>query len=179
MKLLLDIVITFMKIGLLSFGGGYAAVAIVEQQVVEIKGWMNYEQFMDIVTIDELTPGPVTVNAATFVGTRLAGTLGAIAATIGAILPSCIIALVLVKVYYKYKDVTLISGALNGLKSMVVALISVTTINIISNALFLDGSLDFYSLLLFAVSLILIRKYKLNPLIVMIICGLVGTIVYM
>lgn len=179
MKLLLDIVITFMKIGLLSFGGGYAAVAIVEQQVVEIKGWMNYEQFMDIVTIDELTPGPVTVNAATFVGTRLAGTLGAIAATIGAILPSCIIALVLVKVYYKYKDVTLISGVLNGLKSMVVALISVTTINIISNALFLDGSLDFYSLLLFAVSLILIRKYKLNPLIVMIICGLVGTIVYM
>lgn len=179
MKLLLDIVITFMKIGLLSFGGGYAAVAIVEQQVVEIKGWMNYEQFMDIVTIDELTPGPVTVNAATFVGTRLAGTLGAIAATIGAILPSCIIALVLVKVYYKYKDVTLISGALNGLKSMVVALISVTTINIISNALFLDGSLDFYSLLLFAVSLILVRKYKLNPLIVMIICGLVGTIVYM
>lgn len=179
MKLLLDIVITFMKIGLLSFGGGYAAVAIVEQQVVEIKGWMNYEQCMDIVTIDELTPGPVTVNAATFVGTRLAGTLGAIAATIGAILPSCIIALVLVKVYYKYKDVTLISGALNGLKSMVVALISVTTINIISNALFLDGSLDFYSLLLFAVSLILIRKYKLNPLIVMIICGLVGTIVYM
>lgn len=179
MKLLLDIVITFMKIGLLSFGGGYAAVAIVEQQVVEIKGWMNYEQFMDIVTIDELTPGPVTVNAATFVGTRLAGTLGAIAATIGAILPSCIIALVLVKVYYKYKDVTLISGVLNGLKSMVVALISVTTINIISNALFLDGSLDFYSLLLFAVSLVLIRKYKLNPLIVMIICGLVGTIVYM
>lgn len=179
MKLLLDIVITFMKIGLLSFGGGYAAVAIVEQQVVEIKGWMNYEQFMDIVTIDELTPGPVTVNAATFVGTRLAGTLGAIAATIGAILPSCIIALVLVKVYYKYKDVTLISGVLNGLKSMVVALISVTTINIISNALFLDGSLDYYSLLLFAVSLVLIRKYKLNPLIVMIICGLVGTIVYM
>ncbi len=179
MKLLLDIVITFMKIGLLSFGGGYAAVAIVEQQVVEIKGWMNYEQFMDIVTIDELTPGPVTVNAATFVGTRLAGTLGAIAATIGAILPSCIIALVLVKVYYKYKDVTLISGVLNGLKSMVVALISVTTINIISNALLLDGSLDYYSLLLFAVSLVLIRKYKLNPLIVMIICGLVGTIVYM
>lgn len=179
MKLLLDIVITFMKIGLLSFGGGYAAVAIVEQQVVEIKGWMNYEQFMDIVTIDELTPGPVTVNAATFVGTRLAGTLGAVAATIGAILPSCIIALVLVKVYYKYKDITLISGALNGLKSMVVALISVTTISIISNALFSDNKLDFCSLLLFVASLILIRKYKLNPLIVMIICGLVGTIVYM
>ncbi len=179
MKLLIDIVFTFMKIGLLSFGGGYSAVALVEKQVVEIKGWMSYEQFMDIVTIDELTPGPVAVNAATFVGTRLAGSLGAIAATLGAILPSCIIALILVKLYYKYKDLSLISGALKGLKSMVVALISITTISILSNSLFSDSKIDIVSVVLFVISLVLLKKYKMNPLVVMMICGLAGSVIYM
>ncbi len=182
-KLLLDIVLTFMQIGVLSFGGGYAAVSLVEKQVVDVKGWMTYAEFADIVTIDELTPGPVAVNAATFVGTKMAGLPGAIAATIGAILPSCIIALILVKLYYRYRDMSIMNGALKGLKSMVVALIAVTTISILMNALFTAeiisfSSLDVVSVILFIVSMILLRKYKMNPLIVMAICGVVGLIVY-
>lgn len=177
-KLLLDIVFTFMQIGLLSFGGGYAAVSLVEKQVVDIKGWMTYSEFADIVTIDELTPGPVAVNAATFVGTKMAGLPGAIAATIGVILPSCIIALVLVRLYYKYKNMTVMNGALKGLKSMVVALITVTTINIMKNSLMIDYTLDYIAIILFAISLFLLRKYKLNPLIVMFACGIIGLIVY-
>lgn len=178
MKLLLDIVLTFMQIGLLSFGGGYAAVSLVEKQVVDIKGWMSYSEFADIVTIDELTPGPVAVNAATFVGTKMAGLPGAIAATIGVILPSCIIALILVRLYYKYKNLKVMNGALKGLKSMVVALIAATTINIMKNSLLTNYTLDYVAIILFVISLFLLRKYKLNPLIVMFASGIIGLIVY-
>ena len=95
MSLLLDIIFTFIQIGLLGFGGGYASMSLVEKHVVTIKKWMTYNEFADVVTIDELTPGPVAINAATFVGIKMAGIPGAIFATLGTILPSCIIALIL------------------------------------------------------------------------------------
>lgn len=180
---LLDIVLTFAKIGLLSFGGGYAGIPIVENQIVNVKQWMSLAEFSDIVTIDELTPGPIAINAATFVGIKMAGIPGAIAATIGAILPSTIIALILVKLYYKYRSLKPINGALYGLKSMVVALIGSTTLTILINALFyyfpIDvHAIDYIAVILFSISLFILRKYKPNPILVMIGCGLIGLIIY-
>lgn len=183
MTSLFEIVLTFAQIGLLSFGGGYASIGLVEKQVVEIKQWMTYAEFADIVAIDELTPGPVAINAATFVGTKMAGIPGAIAATIGAILPSCIIALILVKIYYKYRSLKPVTGALTGLKSMVVAMILSTTISILLSALFYYMPIDLYaidyvSLILFIIALIILRKTKLNPLLIMLGCGLLGLLIY-
>lgn len=183
MPSLLEIVFTFAQIGILSFGGGYASIGLVEKQVVEIKQWMTYAEFADIVAIDELTPGPVAINAATFVGTKMAGVPGAIAATLGAILPSCIIALILVKIYYKYRSMKGVNGAITGLKSMVVAMILSTTISILSTALFYYFPLDIYAfdyvgIILFIVALIVLRKTKLNPLLIMLGCGLLGLIIY-
>ena len=183
MPSLLEIVLTFAQIGVLSFGGGYASISLVEKQVVEIKGWMTYAEFADIVAIDELTPGPVAINAATFVGTKMAGVAGAIAATIGAILPSCIIALILVKIYTKYRSLKPVTGALYGLKSMVVAMILSTTVSIGMNALFYYLPIDLYaidyvSLILAIIGLIALRKTKLNPIIIMLACGLIGLFIY-
>lgn len=183
MPLLLDIILTFAQIGVLSFGGGYASISLVEKQVVDIKHWMSYVEFMDIVTIDELTPGPVTINAATFVGIKMAGIPGAICATLGAILPSFILSLILIKIYTKYKELKPVNGALSGLKSMVVAMVLSTTISICLNALFYYLPIDLYafdyiSCGLFVIALIVLRKTKINPLLVMLGCGLIGLLIY-
>lgn len=86
---------SFFQIGLFSIGGGYAAMPLIQNQVVAIHGWLTMTQFADIITIAEMTPGPIAINSATFVGTQVAGLPGAIIATIGCVLPSCIIVLTL------------------------------------------------------------------------------------
>lgn len=183
MPSLLEIVLTFAQIGILSFGGGYASIGLVEKQVVVVKQWMTYSEFANIMAIDELTPGPVAINAATFVGNKIAGIPGGIAATFGAILPSCIIALILAKIYYKYRSMKVVNGAISGLKSMAVAMLLSTTISIILTALFYYRPIDIYafdyiSIVLFIVALIVLRKTKLNPLLIMLGSGLVGLIIY-
>lgn len=183
MPSLFEIVLAFAQIGVLSFGGGYAAIGLVEKQVVEIKGWMTYAEFADIVAIDELTPGPVAINAATFVGTKMAGIPGAIAATIGAILPSCVIALILVKIYFKYRSMKGMKGAISGLKSMVVAMLLSTTVSIVINAFFyyfpLDShAIDYVAIILATIGFIVLRKTKMNPLIMMVACGVLGLMIY-
>ena len=183
MPSLFELLITFAQIGALSFGGGYASIGIVEKQVVELKQWMSYAEFADIVAIDELTPGPVAINAATFVGTKMQGTFGGIVATIGVILPSCIIALVLARMYYKYRSMKVVDGALSGLKSMVVAMILSTTISILASALFYyfpidKNAIDYVAIVLFVIALVVLRKTKINPLLVLLACGLMGLCIY-
>lgn len=183
MTILLKLLVTFAQIGVLSFGGGYASIGLVEKQVVEIQKWMTYSEFSDIVAIDELTPGPVAINAATFVGTKMAGIPGAIIATFGVILPSCIISLILARIYYKYKSLKTVNGAISGLKSMVVGMILSTTISILLNVLFYSfpitkNSIDYVAILLFIIALFILRKTKLNPLLVIIICGVLGLLIY-
>lgn len=93
-----------MQIGALSFGGGYAAMPLIQAQIVTQRGWLSMGEFTDLVTIAEMTPGPIAVNAATFVGTRVAGIPGALAATAGCILPACILVTLIAKLYLKYRD---------------------------------------------------------------------------
>ena len=135
LKLLLKIMIVFMKIDLLSFGGGYVAIPIVQKEVVEVQKWMSNEEFLDILAIDELTPGPVAINCATFVGNKMAGTIGGIFATLGCIFPSVIIAIILFKIYKKYHGVKSLDGILFGLKSMVLGLIGSVAITLLLNAI--------------------------------------------
>ena len=92
---------SFVQIGLFSIGGGYASLPLIEHQVVEVHGWLTASQLTDIITISQMTPGPIALNAATFVGTRVAGLPGAILATFGCVLPSCIIVLTLAWLYTK------------------------------------------------------------------------------
>lgn len=183
MPSLFELVITFAQIGILSFGGGYASIGLVEKQVVTVKHWMSFAEFADIVAIDELTPGPVAINAATFVGNKMAGIPGGIAATLGAILPSCIIALIFARIYYKYRSMKAVNGAISGLKSMVVAMLLSTTVSVLITTLFYYFPIDIYaidyiSLVIFVIALIVLRSTKINPLLVMLGSGLLGLLIY-
>ena len=177
LKLLLDIVITFAKIDLLSFGGGYVAIPIVEKQIVEVNKWMTYSEFSDVLAIDELTPGPIAINCATFVGTRMAGTLGGIAATLGSVLPSIFIAILLVKIYFKYHGITWLDGILGGLRCMVLGLLASTALSLVINAVVPNNSFDLLAFIIFLVGLYVLRKYKPDPLYVVLGSGVISLII--
>ena len=97
---------------------------LIQEQVVTLHGWLSMEAFTDLVTIAEMTPGPIAVNSATFVGTQIAGLGGAVVATLGCILPSCIIVTLLAYIYTKYRNMSLLQGTLASLRPAVVAMIA-------------------------------------------------------
>ena len=101
---------SFFQIGLFSIGGGYAAMPLIQKQVVDLNHWLSMGEFVDIITISQMTPGPIAINSATFVGIRIGGIGGALVATFGCVLPSCIIVLTIAYFYYKYRQLSLIQS---------------------------------------------------------------------
>ena len=177
--MLLDLFITFFQIGLFSFGGGYAVLPLIQNQAVTAKGWLTIEEFADLVTISQMTPGPIAINASTFVGQRVAGFAGAVVATAGCIAPSCIIALILAYFYYKYKSLKLVQGGLTGLRPAVVALIAGAGVSIAKMAIFYDsGDVKLWALPLFAACLFALRKWKVDPIKVIAVTGAIGAVSY-
>lgn len=175
--MLLKIVLVFAKIDLISFGGGYVAIPIVQKEIVEVQHWMTNAEFSDVLAIDELTPGPVAINCATFVGQKMAGTLGGIAATFGNVLPSIIIAIILYKVYAKYHGLSSLDGILFGLKAMVLGLLGSVALTLWKNAILPGMQLDILAFILFLIGLFVLRKYKTDPLYVILGCGVISLIV--
>ena len=114
---------TFLKIGLLSIGGGYAIIPLIQEQVVEKNSWISEKMFTDIITISQMTPGPLAVNTSTFVGLQVGGVAGALAATIGCILCGIFISLALYKFFQIYQKSEYVFEVLNGLKSASLGLI--------------------------------------------------------
>lgn len=172
--------IAFFQVGLFSFGGGYAAMPLISEQVVDKYGWLSTNDFADLVTISQMTPGPIAINAATFVGNQLVGISGAIVATIGVIAPSCILVTIIAILYTKYKELSVLKDTLVVLRPAVVSMIFVAGLLILIPAIFKSGSISFTddnfsvrSFLLFVGSLFVLRKFKLDPVIVMVACGFV------
>ena len=112
----LQLFLSFLQIGALSFGGGYASMPLIEAQIVTSHGWLTMTEFSDLVTIAEMTPGPIAVNAATFVGTKVAGVLGALVATAGCILPACVLVTLIARLYLKYRNLTVLQSVLGSLR---------------------------------------------------------------
>lgn len=175
---------SFIQVGLFSIGGGYAAIPLIQEQVVDINKWMSAGEFTNLITIAEMTPGPIAVNCATFVGIRIAGTAGAVIATLSCIAPSVVIVSVMAVLYKKYRKSTAFQNILSSLIPAVVALILFSAIKIFSMAVF---NSDIYSLsassfsniywigaILFAAAFFALRKFKLNPILVMCLCGAVN-----
>lgn len=176
----LSLFFSFLQIGCLSFGGGYAAMPLIQEQVVTQHQWLTMKTFTDLVTIAEMTPGPIAVNAATFVGNQMAGLPGAAAATFGCILPSCIFVSLLAFIYTKYRKLSLLQGTLASLRPAVVSMIAKAGVTILISAFFLNGTVDFSGknleirmVLYFLIALVLLRKGKMNPILVMTLCGVV------
>lgn len=185
--LLLKLFFAFIQVRLFSVGGGYAAIPLIQEQIVNIYGLMSLEEFSDLITIAEMTPGPISINSSTFVGTRLAGPLGAIICTLGCIIPSFIICLTLAHFYYKYRNLGGVQTVLSSLRPAVVALIGSAGVSILMLALF---QADFSSFQfkdfriiefgLFVISLFLLRKYKekISAISIIFGTGILGTIIY-
>lgn len=174
--ILAQLFFAFLQVGMFSVGGGYAAMPLIQSLVVEANGWLTMEEFTDLVTIAEMTPGPIVVNAATFVGIRLGGIAGAAAATLGSVFPSMILVSLLAIVYYKYKNINILQQILGYLRPAVVALIASAGLRILLTAVF-NGTViavenfDLIGAALFVFALLLIRWKKCSPILAMVLCG--------
>lgn len=170
-----DLFWTFFKIGLFSFGGGYAMLALIQDEVVRIHGWVTNTQFTDIVAVSQVTPGPISVNAPTYIGFLTTDSItGSFWATFGVTFPSVIVTSILFVFINRFKDSPFITNAFKGLKPTVIGLI-------LSAALVLmtpDNFIDVKSYLLFAGAFIACYKYHLSPIGLVVISGVLGIILY-
>ena len=130
MKLLLTLFLTFLKIGVTTFGGGYAMIANFQETIVEKKKWLTEDEFMEIITVAESTPGPIAINVATFVGYKKKGFLGSLFATLGVVLPSLVIIFVISLVLDQFMENVYVQYAFNGIKVAVAFLITRAGINL-------------------------------------------------
>ena len=173
----LQLFFSFLQVGMFSFGGGYAAMPLIQGQVVTAHKWLSMSEFTDLITISQMTPGPIAVNSATFVGIKIAGIPGALVATFGCILPSCIIVTVIAKLYLKYRNMAMLQGVLNSLRPAVVAMIASAGISILITAFWgnaaaiaLAGT-KWSLVVIFVVCIVLLRKIKMNPIWAMVLAG--------
>jgi len=151
-SILLTLYWTFLKIGLFSIGGGYAMIPLMEAELITIHGWMSASEFLDVMAIAEATPGPVSVNAATFAGYRLAGVVGSLTATLGIITPSLVLLIMLSRLLIRVIQNPRAENFLNGLRSALVALILLASFSLGRSAILdLTTALIFGGLLAFSI----------------------------
>ncbi len=179
---LLELFISFFKVGMFSIGGGYAALPLIQNQVVHVHQWLTLEMFSDVITIAEMTPGPIALNAATFVGNQVAGVPGAVVSTIGVITPSFIILSLLSYLYFKYKQLDVVQAVLKGIRPAVVALILGAGLSILILSLFGHSKevvfehFNYLHLLFVMIAFVMIRKFKWHPILVMVSVGLLNVL---
>ena len=175
----LQLFLSFLQVGMFSVGGGYAAMPLIQSQGVEHHGWLTMQEFTDLITIAELTPGPIAVNSATFVGLRIAQAPGAIIATLGCITPALLFVSLLSYIYRKYKDISLLQSVLACLRPVIVALIFGAGLSILSMVVFGESAkalanVDWIGIGSFASAFFVLRKLKWNPILTMCLCGVAG-----
>lgn len=182
MKTLLILFWTFFKIGLFTIGGGYAMIPLIKQEALA-HGWVSTEALIDYLAISESTPGPFAVNCATIIGFKQMGILGAICATLGVILPSFIIILLISKILKSFINNRFVQGALKGVKPVVIALIFTVAFGLIWNGLF--GNLwqfnffDWKALIIMAIAFVMTRfKYTKNPILIIVVGAALGLLMY-
>lgn len=175
MKILIELFIAFFKIGLFAFGGGYAVLPLINQVIVEEKGWLTVTEMTDVVSISQMTPGPIAINSSSFVGTKIAGIPGAIVATIGNVAPQLIIMMILSYFIFRGRELKLLNRALKILRPGVVGLIASAALSMIITSLFPAeiNSLDFIALLGFLIGGFLIYK-KVDSVLQIAIAGVIG-----
>lgn len=185
--LILKLFLVFFKIGLFTFGGGYAMIPLIKSEVVT-RGWLLEEEVISFIAISESTPGPFALNMATFIGTSQAGILGALTATLGVVLPSFIIILIIAKWLHRFSDNKYVAWAMKGIQPIVVGLIAATAISLIIKNVdplfprFGAFNLTSFTLMIdFAIiyfGIRLIRKKPMLPILLIFISAIFGLIVY-
>lgn len=169
--ILLNMFITFFKIGLFSFGGGYAILAMIRQEVVMINPWLTQEEFMQVVAISQMTPGPIAINAATFVGYHKAGFWGSVVCTLGVVLPAMIVMAIITITYIKLKNLPWFKNLFKRLRLLSVGLIGAALIMILPKAVE-----SYFAIGVFTASILATWKLKISPFTLLIAAAIFGAI---
>lgn len=179
----LQLFYTFFKIGLFGFGGGYAMLSMIQGEVVTRYDWVSTQEFTDIVAISQSTPGPIGINAATYVGFTATGSIwGSVIATFAVVLPSFILMLTISKFFLKYQKHPAVEAVFCGLRPAVVGLLASAALVLMNVENFGSSTDDTYtfviSIIIFLVAFIGTKKYHANPILMIIACGIAGLILY-
>ena len=189
--LFLELFLTFFQIGLFGFGGGYAMLSMIQGEVVTGHQWISSSEFTDIVAISQMTPGPIGINSATYVGYTAAinagyshvwGILGSATATFAVVLPSFILMIAISKFFLKYQKHPMVESVFKGLRPAVVGLLAAASLVLMTSENFGNYQTDQYqfivSVIIFLVAFIGTRKFKVSPILMIALCGLAGFLLY-
>lgn len=171
--ILLKLLLSFLKIGAFSFGGGYAVITFIQKEIIENNAWISAKDFVDIVAVAEMTPGPIAVNSSTFVGYKIGGLLGSAIATIGVVLIPFMVTTIVAIYFDKFKHLEGVKWSLKGIRPAVVGLIAAACFKI-GRISFPDSKSIIIGILIF----IGVYKFKLNPIVAIIISGVLGILFY-
>ena len=171
MRELLTIFLTFLKIGAFTFGGGYDMIPLIQKEAVERHGWVTDEDILDIVAIAESTPGPIAINAATFVGHQTRGFAGAVAATLGVVLPSFVTIFVIFHILQAFRDAKAVQYAFNGIRVGVLVLLIKALVKMLKT-----NRKGWVAYGLMGISFALTAFLKVNTILVIVLCGAVGLV---
>lgn len=184
----LQLFYTFFKIGLFGFGGGYAMISMIQGEVVTRHEWLSSNEFTDIIAISQMTPGPIGINSATYVGysavvnagySHAVGILGSTIATVSVVLPSFILMVLISKFFLKYQKHPIIASVFEGLRPGVVGLLAAAALVLMNRENF--GTYNWQiltSIILFAGTFIASYSYKVNPILLIVICGIIGYVTF-
>lgn len=169
----IELFITFLKIGLFSFGGGYAMIPLIKQEVIINHKWVSSGEFLDMISVAQITPGPIAVNSATFAGYRVGGVLGSTVATIGVTLPSILLIFTIFFIIKKIGNSDYLENLYKGLRPIVLALIFSAVISVGKESL-----VDFKGFIIFSITFLLLQVKRINMFFIIFITGFLGYILY-
>ncbi|MBU3137235.1 chromate transporter [Clostridium gasigenes] len=173
MDIIFKLFFSFLKIGAFSFGGGYAMLPFIQREIVTTNNWISMPEFMDIIGISQMTPGPIAINSATFVGYKIQGVCGSLAATLGVITTSFILVSIISKVLAKFKNSAVVKSALLGMRPVLIALILSAFLELAK-----ESYLDFKSIVITIIIGGLLLTKKVHPILVIVIAAILGVIFY-
>ena len=175
MQIYFQLFCTFFKIGLFSFGGGYAVLSLIQKDVVENFGWITTGEFTEVVALSQVTPGPIAINSATYIGYKVTGTaLGSLFTTLGVICPSFIILSLIVVFLHKFRNSPVIDRAFKALRPAVLGLILAAGLSLLKP----ENFIDWKSFIIFGLSIVLSLKYNIGVIPLIIGSGILGIILY-
>lgn len=175
MEIYIQLFLSFLKIGLFAFGGGYAILSLIQHEIVVTQGWLTQNELTDIIAISQMTPGPIGINSATYVGYAATGSAwGAVVATVAIVLPSFVIMLTLSKFMLAVQGNKYMEYALQGLRPTVVGLIAAAALMLMNR----ENFIDYKSVLLFIAAFVLSFKFKMHPILLILLAGGAGLLLY-
>ena len=165
----------YTKIGIFGFGGGYAMLSLIQHEVVDKYHWLSLAEFTDVIAISQMTPGPIGINSATYIGYTVTGNVwGAILATVAVSLPSFLMVLAISMFFAKFRENRYVSAALTGLRPVTIGLIAAAALVLMNG----DNFIDYKSVLIFVAAFVLSWKFNVHPILMICLAGIAGVILY-